>query len=203
MLEIKPAYEVRDVAHIFIVVGFPLALCPWSSCGQFLQLSHELSFVRIMIAPPPPSSFLHHAKWFYNQNTRKQFSVIRGLALGTLNDQTRNQFMTREFRMALALSGILSVAGFARAIFFRTPFPEALAVTMALAMIVFSSVCLGAILPLVLEFLGVDPAHSSTTIQGKTFLLFVVGSPCFVVSCWTQLIPRLVWMRWASTCHCD
>jgi Mg/Co/Ni transporter MgtE len=92
--------------------------------------------------------------------------VIRGLALGTLNDQTRNQFLTREFRMAVALSGILSVAGFCRAIFFKTPFLETVAVTSALTLIVFSSVCLGAILPLLLEWVGIDPAHSSTSIQG-------------------------------------
>ena len=94
--------------------------------------------------------------------------VIRGLALGTLNDKTRGQFLTREFKMALALSVILSIAGFCRAIFFKTAFPEALAVTAALCIIVFSSVCLGAILPIVLEWFGVDPAHSSTTIQGMS-----------------------------------
>ena len=92
--------------------------------------------------------------------------VIRGLALGTLNDKTRGQFLTREFKMAVALSMILSIAGFCRAIFFKTAFPEALAVTAALCIIVFSSVCLGAILPIFLEWFGVDPEHSSTTIQG-------------------------------------
>lgn len=68
--------------------------------------------------------------------------------------------------MATALSIILSVAGFSRAIFFKTALPEALAVTTALSIIVFSSICLGAILPIFLEWIGVDPAHSSTTIQG-------------------------------------
>jgi Mg/Co/Ni transporter MgtE len=92
--------------------------------------------------------------------------VIRGLALGTLNERTRAQFLIREVKMAAALSMILSVAGFCRAIFFKTAFPEAIAVTSALAMIVFSSICLGAILPIILEWIGVDPAHSSTTIQG-------------------------------------
>jgi Mg/Co/Ni transporter MgtE len=57
------------------------------------------------------------------------------------------------------------VAGFLRAILFHTPLVEAIAVTAALALIVFSSVCLGAMLPLILERMGVDPAHSSTTIQ--------------------------------------
>ena len=69
--------------------------------------------------------------------------------------------------MAVALSTVLSVAGFCRAIFFKTAFVEAVAVTAALAMIVFSSICLGAVLPIFLERIGVDPAHSSTTIQGK------------------------------------
>lgn len=92
-------------------------------------------------------------------------AVIRGLALGTLNERTQAQFLNREFKMAVALSGILSLAGFLRAAAFRTPFPETIAVTASLSLIVLTSVCLGAILPLLLQKIGVDPAHSSTTIQ--------------------------------------
>jgi len=109
-----------------------------------------------------------------NAGNQASVRVIRGLALGTLNEKTRNQFLGRELKMAGALSVILSVAGFCRAIFFKTAFPEAIAVTAALAMIVFSSICLGAILPLVLEFAGVDPAHSSTTIQVIMDILGVI-----------------------------
>lgn len=68
----------------------------------------------------------------------------------------------------------------------RTPLPESIAVTASLSLvstyqkptrslssfadnaalqIVFSSVCFGAVLPLLLKRLRVDPAHSSTTIQ--------------------------------------
>jgi hypothetical protein len=92
-------------------------------------------------------------------------AVIRGLALGTLNERTQGQFLSRELKMAGALSAILSLAGFTRAAVFRTPFAETIAVTSALMLIVFSSICLGAVLPLLLKKLGVDPAHSSTTIQ--------------------------------------
>ena len=100
-----------------------------------------------------------------NAGNQASVRVVRGLALGTLNDKTQGQFLMRELKMATALSGILSVAGFLRAAIFRTPFPETVAVTAALAMIVFSSVCLGAVLPLVMKKLLIDPAHSSTTIQ--------------------------------------
>lgn len=100
-----------------------------------------------------------------NAGNQASVRVIRGIALGTLNERTQSQFLLREFKMAGSLSVILSLAGFVRTIVFRTPLPEAISVTTALSLIVFSSVCLGAILPLGLERIGVDPAHSSTTIQ--------------------------------------
>lgn len=100
-----------------------------------------------------------------NAGNQASVRVIRGIALGTLNERTRGQFLMRELKMAATLSFILSVAGFARTICFRTPFPEAITVTAALSLIVFISICLGAVLPLILERIGVDPAHSSTTIQ--------------------------------------
>jgi Mg/Co/Ni transporter MgtE len=79
--------------------------------------------------------------------------------------ETRNRFLLRELRMALALSLIMAIAGYVRASVFHTPAPETLAVTLALIVIVFTSVCLGAMLPLILQFVGIDPVHSSTTIQ--------------------------------------
>ena len=74
--------------------------------------------------------------------------VIRGIALGTLNDKTQRQFLNREFKMAISLSLVLSIAGFIRAILFKTPIPETIAITSALALIVFTSVCFGAVLQL-------------------------------------------------------
>jgi Mg/Co/Ni transporter MgtE len=109
-----------------------------------------------------------------NAGNQASVRVIRGLALGSLNEQTQTQFLMRELKMAASLSAILSLAGFVRASVFRTPLPETLAVTSALAMIVFSSICLGAILPLILKKVRVDPAHSSTTIQVVMDILGVV-----------------------------
>mmetsp|Transcript_26068 Transcript_26068/g.36763 ORF Transcript_26068/g.36763 Transcript_26068/m.36763 type:complete len:449 (-) Transcript_26068:429-1775(-) len=109
-----------------------------------------------------------------NAGNQASVRVIRGLALGTLNERTQNQFLQRELKMSLALSSVLSMAGFLRAAAFRTPFAETIAITSALCMIVFSSVCLGAVLPLFLKRLGVDPAHSSTTIQVIMDILGVV-----------------------------
>lgn len=109
-----------------------------------------------------------------NAGNQASVRVIRGLALGTLNDRTQAQFLWRELKMSFALCAILSLAGFIRASVFRTPLPETIAVTMALSLIVFSSICLGAVLPLLLKKLRVDPAHSSTTIQVVMDILGVV-----------------------------
>lgn len=109
-----------------------------------------------------------------NAGNQASVRVIRGLALGAVNDKTQQQFINREIRMALALSGILSAAGFLRAVFFKTPLPETVAITLALFIIVLISVCLGAVLPLLLKRIGVDPAHSSTTIQVVMDILGVI-----------------------------
>mmetsp|Transcript_15791 Transcript_15791/g.34188 ORF Transcript_15791/g.34188 Transcript_15791/m.34188 type:complete len:466 (+) Transcript_15791:61-1458(+) len=127
-----------------------------------------------------------------NAGNQASVRVIRGLALGTLNPQTQSQFLSRELRMAFALSLILSLAGFMRATLFQTPFPETMAVTLALSMIVFSSICLGAVLPLLLQKVGVDPAHSSTTIQVIMdilgVLLTVLVSTSILDSGWGKML---------------
>lgn len=115
-----------------------------------------------------------------NAGNQASVRVIRGLALGTLNEQTQGQFLTRELKMASALSIILSLAGFARASVFRTPLPETIAVTAALAMIVFSSVCLGAILPLILKKLRVDPGTYGEEGPLQLLLLFLSFSRCCI-----------------------
>ena len=109
-----------------------------------------------------------------NAGNQASVRVIRGLALGTLNESTQRQFLNREFKMAACLCGLLSTAGFIRAWAFRTPLPETVAITASLALIVFSSIGLGAVLPLFLQKLRVDPAHSSTTIQVIMDILGVV-----------------------------
>jgi magnesium transporter len=91
--------------------------------------------------------------------------VIRGLAVGTIDDSNTKAVLGREVIMGTALSLILGTAGCIRAAIFMTPFRETLAITTSLFMIVIISIILGALMPLGMKKLGIDPAHSSTTIQ--------------------------------------
>jgi len=101
-----------------------------------------------------------------NAGNQAAVRVIRGIAVGSVNQKTQWQVLCRELRMATALSMMVGFAGFFRAYFsLNTTYAEIAAITSALFTIVFISVILGAILPLLLQQLQVDPAHSSTTIQ--------------------------------------
>jgi Mg/Co/Ni transporter MgtE len=93
------------------------------------------------------------------------FLVIRGLATGSIHTNVLRSFLWNEFCVGLSLSIILSIAGWVRAAAFATPMLESLAITASLFLIVMISVILGATLPLAMKFLGIDPAHSSTSIQ--------------------------------------
>ena len=101
-------------------------------------------------------------------NAGNQASVrgIRGIAMGTLAGPSIQTFIIKETFMACYLSIILGMIGFLRAILsFDTTFSEAIAITAALMCIVFISVVVGAILPILLNLIGIDPAHASTSIQ--------------------------------------
>jgi Mg/Co/Ni transporter MgtE len=100
-----------------------------------------------------------------NAGNQASVRVIRGLAVGTLNERTLKPFLMQEVKMAFGLSALLGSTGFIRAALFRTPVGETIAVTASLCAIVAISVALGSTLPLAMKKVGIDPAHSSTTIQ--------------------------------------
>lgn len=113
-----------------------------------------------------------------NAGNQASVRVIRSLALGTLSSKTLTKFLSRELAMAFTLSMIMSSAGFIRAVLFLTPLPETIAITTALSLIVFSSICFGVLLPLLLNYLKIDPAHSSTAIQVLMDILGVYVTVC-------------------------
>jgi cation transporter-like permease len=100
-----------------------------------------------------------------NAGNQASVGVVRGIAVGTIHRSNIRRFLGREFAMGLALSIILGMAGFLRASVFAIPWLETVAITSSLCIIVLISVVTGALLPLGMYLVGIDPAHSSTTIQ--------------------------------------
>jgi cation transporter-like permease len=95
-----------------------------------------------------------------NAGNQASVRVIRGLAVGSIDDTNTKPFLKRELLMGLCLSIILAVTGFCRALLFFTPWPETFAITTSLFIIVACSVIIGALLPLAMKSVGIDPAHS-------------------------------------------
>ncbi|KAG7350465.1 magnesium transporter [Nitzschia inconspicua] len=100
-----------------------------------------------------------------NAGNQASVGVVRGLAVGTIDRYNVRQFLQRELVVGVALSIIIGIAGFVRASVFAIPLLETMAITSSLFMIVIISVVAGALLPLGMQMVGIDPAHSSTTIQ--------------------------------------
>ena len=100
-----------------------------------------------------------------NAGNQASVGVVRGIAVGSINRSNAKLVLKREFLMGVALSILLGLAGFIRAKVFAVPWMETIAITASLFMIVIISVIAGATLPLCMQSVGIDPAHSSTTIQ--------------------------------------
>lgn len=117
-----------------------------------------------------------------NAGNQASVRVIRGLAVGTLDNKSIPQFLRNEAKMGLCLGCILGLTGFIRAAVFQTPPPETFAITASLISIVIISIFLGSILPLMMRRLRIDPAHSSTTIQ---VLMDILGVS---ITCWVSTL---------------
>jgi len=100
-----------------------------------------------------------------NAGNQASVGVVRGIAVGSVTRSNAKRVLVREFAMGVALSFLLGLAGFIRAKVFSVPWLETIAITTSLFMIVIISVIVGASLPMGMQAVGIDPAHSSTTVQ--------------------------------------
>lgn len=118
-----------------------------------------------------------------NAGNQAAVRVIRGLATNNLHRNNLISYIKKEFYTAILICFILGTAGFLRALAFKIPFKETIAITSSLLMIVMSSIIIGTALPLLMKVVSIDPAHSSTTIQ---VLMDILGVTLTVLM--TQLL---------------
>lgn len=98
------------------------------------------------------------------------------MAVGSLNDNTLKRFLWSEAKMGILLTLTVGFAGFLRAALFYTPMAELFAITASLFMIIMISVVIGALLPLLMKIVGIDPAHSCTSIQVTMDIIGVLAT---------------------------
>lgn len=114
-----------------------------------------------------------------NAGNQAAVRVIRGIALGSIDDKNTKIFLYRELIMAICLSFTLGFIGLIRTILFsNSTYQEGFVISIILIMIVFLSIVFGSLLPLGMQLFKFDPAHASTTIQVIMDILGVVIT-CF------------------------
>jgi len=162
--------------------GWLMGLLAFQSCSSFILASNE----RLIQAHPTIIYFLTMLVGIIiiiiiiiiifiiiifpgaggNAGNQSSVRIIRGLAIGAVNDYNVRRVLIRELIMAFSISFVLGIAGFIRTLFsFSTTKPEKIALTASLILKPFISIIGGALLPLLLKFFKFDPAHASTTIQ--------------------------------------
>ena len=81
---------------------------------------------------------------------------------------------------------------------------ETMAITTSLVAIVMISIAIGSLLPVGMKYVGIDPAHSSTSIQVIMDILGVVSTekyPCFVVDTTLSVVLMFSYNFFADD-HC-
>ncbi len=96
-----------------------------------------------------------------NAGNQSATLVIRGLATGEIKRKHGLTVLAREFCMSLVMAALLVVVGFFRVVLIHHDVVSAIAISISLFLIVVASMVLGTVLPLILERLNIDPAHSA------------------------------------------
>lgn len=162
--------------------GWLIGLLFFQSCSSFI-IAYNEQFLQTHMVIVQFLTMLVGAGG--NAGNQSAVGVIRGLAVGIINGHTWKAYLKQEAKMALGLSFLIGLTGFIRAAMFRTPWGETIAITTSVSIIVVTSVAIGSTLPLAMKKVGIDPAHSSTTIQVVMDILGVLITVCvssFVMS---------------------
>ena len=98
---------------------------------------------------------------------RNWVALVRSSATGEITARSYARYVLGELQMACCISIPMVAAGYLRVAFFQihTTRLDAIAISASLVAIVFTSVVIGALLPLLLQRCHVDPAHAGATIQ--------------------------------------
>jgi Mg/Co/Ni transporter MgtE len=100
-----------------------------------------------------------------NAGNQAAVRIIRAIALGLVTEKNQNSFLQREAAIGLALSFLLGFVVVLRTFLSSCSFMETISILVSIMLIVCISVNLGALIPLLLQKIKLDPAHASTTIQ--------------------------------------
>ncbi len=117
-----------------------------------------------------------------NAGNQSATLVIRGLTTKEITRQNGIKMLLREFSLSLVMAVILGMVSFVRVWFTAHTMFYSLVISFSLFLIVVTSMLMGALIPIVLERLGIDPAHSATPFLATLMDILGVLIYCFICS---------------------
>lgn len=108
-----------------------------------------------------------------NAGNQSATLVIRGLTTKEMTTQNAMRVLLREFMISMVIASLLFIAGFCRVYYSYPDFLTALAINLSLGLIIVVSMTLGAVIPMLLEYFDIDPAHSAAPFL--TTLMDILG----------------------------
>ena len=97
-----------------------------------------------------------------NSGSQSATLITRALAVGDVDLRDVLRVLRRELGQGLILGGCLGLIAFARAMILRQGIPLAFVVSLSLVLVVLVGTVVGAMLPLLLRRIGIDPAIASS-----------------------------------------
>lgn len=117
-----------------------------------------------------------------NAGNQSATLAIRGLTTKEITRQNGIKMLLRELGISLIIAGIIVSFGFARVYYTSHDFVSTIAISLSLFLIIVTSVSLGTLIPILLERLNLDPAHSAAPFLTTLMDIFGVVIYCFVCS---------------------
>ncbi len=120
-----------------------------------------------------------------NAGSQTTATIIRALAIGEIDLGDLIRVVWHEIRVGITLGSLMAVVGIVRAVTWGAPMPVVQSVAMGLLVVVLWATTVGAMLPLIMHKLGVDPAVVSgpfmSTLVDATGLFFYLETARLVM----------------------
>lgn len=116
-----------------------------------------------------------------NSSNQTSAVAIQGMATGEIRRSNMLRFWWRELRMAFLLALVLGTAAFIRVYVTSGELWQSIAISVALTIIVMTSVTFASGMPLLLRRIGIDPAFSAGPVLATIMDILGVLIYCFVV----------------------
>jgi magnesium transporter len=170
--------SMTPIRNTYFDTSFFRLLYQRSSVLVVLLLAQSLSSVIIKHYEATLAGFLSYfitvlASTGGNTSSQTSALVIQGLANGEIEPRNMNKFLRREMLIALAIACILGVFAFFRIYITHGYLIGSFIVSISIAIIVLIAVVLGSCIPLLLNKLKLDPAHSAGPLLAT--LMDIVG----------------------------